>query len=357
MKLQFCVPGAQGRGAGLGNKLFPCARAYLLSRVLGAQCLPPASGIDRRSYRQHFATPRLDRLWHRLLARTLPSVNFGEAEYLKHGGGDVSDAFASFAEAHGLASRTPLVVVTPGMWGGLPPIERALEFVRGVLYNSRFAAANLAELAARLDPAKLTVAMHVRLGDFRSTDEVDAAAGFQGRFNVSLPMPWFLSIGQQLRSALGERLQFQIFSDGNAAQLETLREALQPVSTACTRPGDVSDLLAMSKADALICTVSSYSVCAAALSRAHYVWFRPQLQLGEGGMSSIWGNDPGQQLPRGPTALAAMAQSRLSPELRVGRAHAMSLGDRLPQELLDDLSLAYARRRREADLVRCGVVP
>jgi hypothetical protein len=242
------------------------------------------------------------------------------------------------------------------MWGGIPPIERALEFVRGMLYSSRFAAANLAELAARLDPAKLTVAMHVRLGDFQAADDTDAGPQFQGRFNVSLPTPWFLSIGQQLRAALGDRLQFQIFSDGNAAQLETLRQALQPVSTTCTRPSDVSDLLAMSKADALICSASSYSVWAAALSHAPYVWFRPQLQVEAGGLLSIWGHETSQQGPGGPTALACMAQSHLTLESRVGRAHAMALGDRLPQALLDDLSLAHARRRREADLVRCGVV-
>lgn len=357
MNLQFCMPMTEGRGAGLGNELVPWARAFLMSRVLGARCLAPGFGLNSRDYRRHFGSSRLDWLRQRLLARTLPCVRFDEADYLAHGAGDAGEAFAAFAKAHRLDRRRPLVVVTQGMWGGIRHIERAREFVRGVLYGSVYAARNLAELEARLDPARLTVAMHVRLGDFAAAPVAADPGAYRGRFNVSMPIEWFVELGLKLRAAFAGRVQFQVFSDGAPQRLRPLLEALQPVSTACHWPADVSDLLAMARADVLLCSVSTYSVWAAALSDAPYVWFRPQLQCHDGDLRSIWGHEAMQAPPGGATARALDAQRLRAGAQQVGRAHAMATADPLPAALVEDLGRTLSRRRRDADLVRYGVVP
>jgi hypothetical protein len=356
MNLQYCLPLVQGRGAGLGNELVPWARAYLMSRVLGACCLRPAFGLNSRGYGIHFGSTRLDWLWHRIMARTLPCVHFDEADYLAHGGGDAAEAFASFSEANRLKERGPLVVVTGGIWGGIRHIERACGFVRGVMYGSKFAPRNLAELGARLDPAKLTVAMHVRLGDFVAAPASEDPNLYRGRFNVSMPIEWFVEIGLKLRAAFMDQVQFQVFSDGTPERLRPLVDALSPVPTVCPWPSDVSDLLAMSSADALVCSVSTYSVWAAALSDSPYIWFRPQLQPHSDDMWSIWGNEPAQSRPTGATSRALASQALLPAAERVGRAHSMAPGDPLPPLLVDDLERALCRRRRESDLVRYGVV-
>jgi hypothetical protein len=351
--LQWCLPLVQGRGAGLGNELIPWARAYLMARVLNARHLPPAFGMNARGYRRHFGTPRADWIVHRAMAASLPVVRFDEADYLAHGGADVSDAFARFAKSRGLADRSPAVVVTDGLWGGIQHVARAREFVRGTLYGSRFAAANLAELSARLQPDKLTIAMHVRLGDFTSAESDPEA--YRGRFNCSLPLDWFMSIGRQLLAAFGDTAQFQLFSDGAAEQLAPLVALLRPVDTRSALPSDVSDMLAMSQADLLVCSVSSYSVWAAALSQGNYLWFAPQMHEHGDDLVSIWGHEPGQQLAGGATATALASQQALAPGHRDGRAFAVGMTEKLPSGLMEALHRRANALARRGDLVRYGV--
>lgn len=351
--MQWCLPLVQGRGAGLGNELVPWARAYLMAQVLGAHCMKPAFGANARGYGQHFGTPRTDFAWHRLMAKALPRVHFGEADFEQHGGGDVVQAFSRFANAQGLRERRPLLVTTDGLWGGLNHIARAREFVRGTLYGSRYAAANLAQQAARLNPDALTVAMHVRLGDFATS--APNLESYRGRFNCALPLAWFMDIGHQLRASFGDAMQFQIFSDGTAAQLAPLQAALNPVDTRCALPTDVSDLLAMSQADLLVCSVSSYSVWAAALSSSPYLWFGPQMHLHDEGFASIWGHENRQRQSGSPTQLAWGAARLAASAAYPGRAHAMGLAAQLPDTLLQALWRRSGERQRAGDLVRYGV--
>jgi hypothetical protein len=346
------MPVVQGRGAGLGNELVPWARAYLLSQELGAHCLTPAFGMNQRNYHRHFSTPRADFAWQRLLRGMLPRVYFGEAEYHAHGGGDVALAFAAFATAQGLHNRQPVLVTTDGMWGGILHVARAREFVRGTLYSTLWAASNLAAVQARLDPEKLTVALHVRLGDFEaSTSDMSA---YRGRFNCALPLDWFMAIGDRLRQALGGDVQFQIFSDGSASQLAPLRALLQPVDTHSPGPSDVSDLLAMAQADLLVCSISSYSAWAAALSSAPYVWFAPQMHPHDSQWLSIWGHEPGQRAVDSATVSAWQA-AQAAPQAATTRGHAVDLDGQLPAVLLDKLAQSASLASRWGDPVRYGV--
>jgi hypothetical protein len=353
-RLQWCMPVVKGRGAGLGNELVPWARAYLMARELGARCLHPAFGINQRRYGHYFGTSSADWLIHRGMAAALPHVRFDEADYLAHGGGDVSEAFSRFAKSNALHDRGPLVVLTEGMWGGMHHIARAREFVRTTLYRSRYAAGNLAELSARLDPAKLTVAMHVRLGDFQESKA--ELQHYRGRFNCALPIDWFLNIGRCLLAEYGAHLQFQIFSDGSPEQLRPLVDLLRPVDTRCAAPSDISDLLAMAQADLMICSVSSYSVWAAMLSTAPYVWFEPQMHVHGNDLLSIWGHEKGQGLEASPTAQAVAIQKKLTPGERQGRAFAMDMSDTLDAHLIQALNVRSKSLRRESDLIRYGAV-
>lgn len=352
--LQWCLPVVGGRGAGLGNELVPWARAYLMSRVLGARLLSPAWALNARGYRRHFRTSRVDWLVQRLMTATLPCVRFDEAAYLANGAGAVEDAFARFVDQNGLRRRSPLVVTTDGLWGGIQHVARAREFVRSTLYQTRYAATNLAEVSARLNPEKLTVAMHVRLGDFAVADPKPET--YRGRFNCALPLEWFVGIGKQLRRALGDDLEFLVFSDGTSDQLATLVKAIEPVDCQCSQPADVSDLLAMSQADLLISSISTYSVWAAALSKSQYIWFRPQLYEHPSGFLSIWGHEPGQQLP-GSFTQQALAALRGDPCLPHScRAYAVGLAETLPVDLILALQQRSRQLRQRSDLIRFGLV-
>lgn len=360
--LRWCLPQVQGRGAGLGNELITWARVQLMAQVLGGRALHPAFGLNQRHYRRHFGTSRGDWLMHRALAAGLPAVDFNEAEYLAAGGGDVVQAFGRFAHQHGLHERSPLVVRTQGMWGGFAHIARARAWARARLHATRWAATNLAELGLRLDPDRLTVAMHVRLGDFQSASGDHANApidphAYRNRFNRALPLTWFVEAGVQLQRALGSRVQFQVFSDGSPEQLKPLTRHLHTVPTHTRHPGDVSDLLAMSQADLLLCSVSSYSAWAAFLSDGHYLWFAPQLQPHGDGWGSIWGHETAQRAPHSPTLQALAQRQGERPPIPHSRAWALSPGNELPTALIDDLLHRHAQRRACADLMRYGVAP
>jgi hypothetical protein len=272
LHIRYCIAQVRNRGYGLGNELIPWARALLAAALLDAYCFPPAFGLNRRRYWRHFATPRYDWLRNRTLPRLLPRVEFTEADWRRHGAGDVLRALRGFAAEHRLLERRAYVFVTTGMWGGYLHIEAARMQMRAILQTSRYAARNLARLAARLDPARLTVGMHVRFGDFRPAD---SAQDYRGLWNTALPMEWYVNVARNLQRQLGGEAQFLVVSDGTATQLRPLLDAVPCVTTSDIPDSDCSDLLALADADLLVCSISSYSQWAAFLSQAPYLCMRP----------------------------------------------------------------------------------
>lgn len=355
MNLRFCVPQVSGRGAGLGNELLPWARAHLMAQVLGARALPPAFGLNPRRYGRHFGTAPFDWLYHRALAQALPVVDFGEADFYEHGGGDVLDAFRRFAAARRLSERQALVVRTGGMWGGYRHVAAARRFVLATLHASRHAQRNLQTLARRLDPARLTVGMHVRLGDFTAPG---AAEVRPGQFNVSIPIEWYGRVARSLVEQLGDRLQFLVASDGTAEQLRPLTEQFRCVPTLDIPDGDCSDLLALARSDLLVCSVSSYSAWAAALSGAPYLWFEPNLYRHQEGYYSIWGHETRQRSVLGETRRALQTWSE-QPFLRP-RGWPTPVSGEVPGDALAtlrDRCPSHRAAHNAADLVHYGVVP
>src|SRR5665213_898671 len=273
--LRYCLPRVPRRGYGLGNELVPWARAFLAAQVLDARLLPPAFGLNRRGYWQHFHTAPDDWIYNRAIERLLPVVRFAESDYLAHGGDDVVDALRSFALAHQLHQRSMYVLVTDGLWGGYHHVQAAREFMRSTLYRSRYAAGNLLHLRHRIDPDRILVGMHVRLGDFKSpvsrSDYPHSAA------NISLPLEWFRNIAASLQRALGDQVQFLLVSDGSPQQLRDMLGSVPCITTGDLPNGDCSDALALAAADLLVCSASTYSHLAAFLSDSPYIWFAPNL--------------------------------------------------------------------------------
>jgi hypothetical protein len=351
MTIRFCLSRVQGRGAGLGNELIPWARSFLAAQMLGAKCLTPAFGMNTRRYWRHFGTPRYDFVVNRAIEKLLPVVRYTEADFLRHGGGDFVNAFAPFAEEHKLHNRGPYVLVTDGMWGGFRHIAKARDFVYSTLYQSRFAAKNLLAVQRRLDPAKITVGMHVRLGDFGAVPTELSA--YQGKFNLALPLQWYRNIATSLVRELGDKVQFLIVSDGTAEQLAPLLQGLSAVTTSDLPDSDCSDLLALANTDLLVCSVSSFSATAAYLSKAPYLWFEPNLQKHPQGFYSIWGHEPEQIKKTSPTQQALREAGE---RLLQGRGMAVDMLGNLPMRLASDLIANKERLLQERDLIQYGVI-
>lgn len=352
--LRFCIPRVRSRGYGLGNELIPWARAFVAAQLLDARLLPPAFGLNRRVYWRHFHTRPDDWIYHRLLQQVMPVVRFTEADYEAHGGGSAQAALGSFIEARGLRRRHVFALVTDGLWGGYSHIQAAREFVRTTLYQSRYAPRNLLQLQGRIDPRKILVAMHVRLGDFVAPTTLDS---YQRRANASLPLAWFCNVADCLQGAFGDDWQLLLVSDGAPAELQPLLDRHSCIITADIPDGDCSDALALAAADLLVCSASSYSSLAAFLSDSPYLWFAGNLHPHAEGCYSIHGDTGKSEAQR--QRMRAAIDYFQDARVRVddARGLAVDTDGRIPQAALDAAARRRDGRRWELDLVRGGVTP
>ncbi len=350
--LRFCMPAAFGKhGAGLGNEFIPWTRAWIASQMLGAKLINPAFGRNSRGYGKYFGTSRYDWVFNKLVERVVPKVEFTERDYLEHGGGDVAQALVRFSEARRLNERSAYVLVTGGMWGGFGHIQSARDFVRARLYQSPATARNLFWLRQKLDPDKLLVTMHVRLGDFGAPIALDA---YRGKFNVSLPLAWYERVAESLSGVFGDRMQLLVVTDGGEDQLGSLVSRYGASTTCGMADSDCSDLLALAAGDLTVCSVSSYSMWAAFLSDAPYLWFEPNLQQIDG-FYSIWGHEPTQQENNAPTRLAMQRCTASTADSRP-KGFPVGMDGHIPQALVGQLSDRLGARLRATDLLNYGAV-
>lgn len=351
--LRYCIPRVRRRGYGLGNELVPWARAFLAAQLLNAKLLPPAFGLNRRAYWQHFNTSPDDWIYHRALERILPVVEFTEADYVAHGGGSAVTALRSFIAARELHERRLFVLVTEGLWGGYSHVQAAREFMRSTLYQSRYAASNLLQLQSRIDPKKILVGMHVRLGDFVAPTSLE---DYRRGANASLPIDWYCNIAECLHSAFGDDWQLLLVSDGAPEQLQDLLGRYPCIITADLAHGDCSDALALAGADLLVCSASSYSSLAATLSDSPYLWFAANLQAHPEGCYSLHG-DSTKSTSQNDQTRAAVQHFLNRPAASIARGVAVNADGQIPMAVLDSAVQRRDWRRWELDLVRGGVTP
>jgi hypothetical protein len=350
--LRYCIPRVRHRGHGLGNELVPWARAFLASQLLDAKLLPPAFGLNRRGYWQYFGTSPDDWIYHRGMQALLPVVEFNESDYLAHGGGNVVNALRSFAAANELHQRRIFALLTEGMWGGYSHVQAARDFMRSTLYQSRHAARNLLRVQQRIDPNKVLVGMHVRLGDFGAPVNL---ADYRRSPNTSLPIEWFVNVAEHLRQALGDDWQLLLVTDGGPEEMQPLLSRYPCIITGDIPDRDCSDALALAQADLLVCSASSYSSLAATLSESPYVWFAGNLHEHAEGCYSMHGDSksPSSNL----RTRSAIAHFLGSAQSSVPRGAAVGADGEVPMATLEAAVRRRDGRRWETDLVRGGVTP
>jgi hypothetical protein len=355
--MRLCMPRVYGRGAGLGNELIPWTKAFIASVQLDLRLLAPAFGLSPWGYRKYFGTSRLDWIVHRILPRVMPTIVFTEAEYLATGERDFGRALAKFAERHALAKRNNYLLIVEGMWGGYYALRNAVPFVWQTLYRSRGVAEKLYAVRQRLRQSELIVAVHMRFGDFAKPSET---TDYRGRFNVSIPIEWYRSTCRSIREAVGERVCFVLLTNGRPDQIRDYIEEFHPVTTLDVPDSVCSDLLTMAHADLIVCSVSSFSMCAAWMSAVPYIWYYDNLQDHLDALS-LWGHEPAQQSPDGTTAhhLGIMRASIAEEKVDDVDPRGVPLDDSgvLPKYLGDYLRARVRLKREEADLLLYGAVP
>ena len=263
-------------------------------------------------------------------------------------------ALRSFAEAHKLHQRHMFALVTDGLWGGYAHVQAAREFMRSTLYRSRYAARNLLQIQTRIDPRKIQIGMHVRLGDFVAPPS--RIGEYRRMANASLPIEWFDQHCRLPAKRVGDDWQLLLVSDGSQDQLAPLLAKHRCIITADIPQGDCSDALALAGADLMVCSASSYSSLAAFLSDSPYVWFAGNLYAHAEGCYSLHGDDTNSptQMQRNRAAVQYFLNP---PALSSARGTAVDADGQLPHAVLDAAVRRREARRWELDLVRGGVTP
>ncbi len=354
---KYCIPKVTGRGAGLGNELIPWAKAFIAGSELGIPFFHPAWGLNRLRYWEYFGTSRLDWIMHYVIGKSIPSYIFTEEDYFSTGEKDFGRAVRVFADANALNSKSAYVLWVEGMWGGYYAIEKAKPFVSSVLFGAKNTVANLWDTKKRSRPDSLVVAVHIRLGDFVAATDTSE---YRGKFNVSVPLSWYVAVSRTLRKAFGDSVQFVLLSNGNHLELRDYIAEFNPITTTHQTHSVCSDLLTMVNADLLVCSVSSYSMWAAFLSEVPYVWYKPNLQNHDRCLS-LWGHEARQSENDGVTVsnISRLASRMQGPqhESIMPRGIPVDHDGNLPIEILQYLKARLDMNVPSFDLVQYGVVP
>jgi hypothetical protein len=280
--MRLCIPVTQHFG--LGNELMAIAKAFCAAEECGLRLVQPGWAREDRNYHheRYFPAPWKDRLLARY-GRWQRSVTLTEADYRATGLIDYGQAARAFLESKGLIAG-PLTFYAEGMWAGFPSIINSRPYVRSLLLRRPFTLSNYYAVARRLDPVKLTAAVHVRLGDFAPPSGEEWKPG---TWNTRLPLEWYESVCGAVAAAFGPRVQFVLCSDGTAEECGRLIRRFQALHTIGQRLNSCSDLLLLADADLLVCSISSFSFWAAFLSERPYVVYARAARR-EGGCASLW---------------------------------------------------------------------
>jgi hypothetical protein len=352
--MRICIPEIGGRrGAGLGNELFPWAKAFLAAQALGGRVTQPAWGLNQRKYYRDFGSSRFDWLQQAAIKLALPVVHFDEAAYHATGRDDYQDAVAEFATAEKLDRRRNFVFAASGMWGGFKAVRKARVFVLAELLKARRAVANVHAMLAQVGAGKALIAVHVRRGDFLN---LSSEADYRGRFNVALPLEWYLATCASIKRSCGDQVEFLLLTDASPEQVAPFINAFQPLTTFHLRQTDCSDLLLMAFADCIVCSVSSYSMWGAFLSNAPYIWCAANLQEHDG-CGSLWGHEAAQQEPAGATARSVeqFRQKGVGCHEGPGRGIAVDWSGEVARSFCEKLLATMRERALEKDLIFYGV--
>lgn len=253
-------------GDGLGNLLFPWARAVCISKAHGIPLIAPTwpqfklgpilrNEPDKRFYVDLFNPADnyitgVEKLSSLML---LPKVK--EKDFLASS----SDLESSF------------VVSCCGMEGLFLPILKCYDAVKRELL-----AITKPRHTENHEISRHAISVHVRLGDFAEPVIGSNESIRPGAVNTQLPISWYKAMIMRLRDYLGHDYPVIIWSDDDGDRLveltamnNTKREFLG---------SSIADLIGMSSARVLIASGSTFSMWASYLGRMPVIWYPGQLR-------------------------------------------------------------------------------
>lgn len=253
-------------GDGLGNLLFPWARAVSISANYNIPIIAP-------TWAQFKVGP---------IFRNEPDKRF-YTDLFRHADGYIT----GIKKVHVLM-RLRKVTEAQLLSQSLPVDSSCVVYVSG-MDNLFLSIINEHELIKRellkitkpkhkkgLNISKNSISVHVRLGDFAKPASGDADSQTAGASNTQLPISWYKAMILRLRDVLGQDYPVIIWSDDDG---ERLKELTSMSNTKREFLGSsIADLIGMSSSRVLIASGSTFSMWASYLGRMPVIWYPGQLR-------------------------------------------------------------------------------
>jgi len=337
----IAMPFGGYRGAGLGNQAIPMGKAWLAAQALGQHYVDVPWSLNPRGYRKELGTPRFDWLRHLALRTSTRPVEVRTEDYISSGILDYGEFIQSWAADYGGS-----LVHTSGMAGGYASIAGARDFLAMRLTQTESAVKSTARIKLqRVRLEKVTVAVHVRAGDFGS------ATPSPGTFNTKIPMSWYEDVINFLSGGLGDDAHFFFVTEPDAMPSVSNLISRLGIRHWTLSSGTASeDLGVLSSADLVVCSISSFSLLGSFLGGNDYIWYSGHLSSVDGS-AYIW---PDRQ------SLVFSAMRNRDERFRLGAGGIQGLpypGERaIHEDLLTRLRRNLSARHPESNILFYGTI-
>lgn len=166
------------------------------------------------------------------------------------------------------AIEDEMIVVVEGMEDYFAQILSEYEFVRNELISIT---RQKHRKGLEFDFAK-SITLHIRLGDFQPPTEEKLR---RGEF-VRMPLDWYIDFVVSIRAETGTNIPCFVFTNGRT---EEISELLRLGNVEILSFGSaIADLLAMSRANVLVSSASTYAMWASFLGRMPTIYFPGQIK-------------------------------------------------------------------------------
>lgn len=249
---------------GLGNLLFPWARALVYARTNSLPMIWP-------TWNQFGIGPMVRR---QADFRTYSGIFVPTKEYLV----GISKIKVFVAQSNNIVTADNANLSThsmnemPGIivFSGLGDMFLSIESHHDMIRSELLSICRKSILESLPKDLENSIAVHVRLGDFSSFDNNRIKDGLG---NTSLPIDWYVEKICQIRAVANYRAKkVYVFSDGDDKQLSKLLE-LDNVERYSGNSA-MADILAISMSAVLVASSSTFSMWGSFLGRMPVIWYR-----------------------------------------------------------------------------------
>ena len=232
--------------------------------------MSPAWGSNPREYWRYFKSPRWDSLVHRAVSKVFPTISFTQSDFDAIGLSDFREASRRFIRLHNLDKKSFWCVEITGLWGAFEGLRSSRPFLLSRLLSTSHTVQNIYRIKQNIDNQRLSVGLHVRLGDFSKSNSYS----YKSSINMSWPIEWWINIVERLNDCFGaSNINFFLASNGSLNELAPLLSYENVLFTSPLPYSDISDLLTLSECDLICGSLSSFSMWAIFLGNAYSLWF------------------------------------------------------------------------------------